>query len=258
MHLDIRKNFEEKVSYVAQHLSGMLINDQSSFLSVDCGLPSDTFNVIVGRDLRAMTPMIAEVDRFIAKGFPFALWCWESTIDKASLSQLARHGLVHTETHQAMYIDLSQLQMTEDYVEGLEITQITTTNELLQFGKIIADLFGDASEGRQVFTYFQRLSASPQNLFPAMRYYLGTLQGKIVTIGTIFVGSQTVGIYDLVTHNDYRRRGIGNTMFQHLLKEARDSNRRFAILQASNDGLGIYLRAGFKRTGDVLTFEVRK
>jgi ribosomal protein S18 acetylase RimI-like enzyme len=88
-------------------------------------------------------------------------------------------------------------------------------------------------------------------------YALGTFHGKIVTIGTLFVGSQSVGIYDLVTHDDYRRRGIGSAMFEQLLKDARASNRRFAVLQASSDGLGIYLRAGFRITGDVLTFEVR-
>jgi hypothetical protein len=49
-------------------------------------------------------------------------------------------------------------------------------------------------------------------MFPAMRYYLGTFHGKVVAIGTLFVGTQTVGIYDIVTHNDYRRRGIGSAI----------------------------------------------
>jgi ribosomal protein S18 acetylase RimI-like enzyme len=257
MHLDVRKNFEEKVSYVARRLNGMMVDDQSNFLSVDCGLPSDTFNVIVVRDLRVMDPVLASVDRFISKGFPFAVWYWESDIDKSDISYLVQHGLVHTETHKAMYADLSQIQIVPLHVEGLEIKQVMTDSDMLHFGEVIAALFGDSSEGRQVFTYFQRLCTYPLSMFPDMRYYLGTFRGKVVAIGTLFVGSQTVGIYDIVTHNDYRRRGIGNAMFQYLLKEANASNRRFAVLQASNDGLGIYLKAGFRMTGDVLTFEVR-
>ncbi len=51
MHLDVCKNFEEKVSYVARRINGMVVDDQINFLSVDCGLPSDTFNVMVVRDL---------------------------------------------------------------------------------------------------------------------------------------------------------------------------------------------------------------
>ena len=255
MHLDVRKNFEEKVSYVARRLSGMRVDDQSPFLSVDCGLPSDTFNVIVVRDVRVTAPMLATVDRFTSKGFPFALWYWESDSDQAGLSQLVQHGLVQTETHRAMYADLSQIQMAVRDVEGLEIKQVTTVNDLRAFGEVMAALFGDRDEGRQVLTYFQRLCTYPLSLFPATRYYLGTFHGKIVAIGTLFVGSQSAGIYDLVTDDDYRRRGIGSAMFQQLLKDARASRRRFAVLQASPDGLGIYLRAGFRITGNVLTFE---
>jgi ribosomal protein S18 acetylase RimI-like enzyme len=108
-----------------------------------------------------------------------------------------------------------------------------------------------------VFAYFQELSTYPLCMFPAMRYYLGTFHGKVVAIGTLFVGTQTVGVYDIVTHNDYRRRGIGSAMFQRLLKDACAENRRFCVLQASKDGLGIYLKAGFSVTGDVLTFDAK-
>ena len=49
MYQAVRKNFEEKISYIARTVPGMTVTDQSSFLSVDCGLPSDTFNVLVSR-----------------------------------------------------------------------------------------------------------------------------------------------------------------------------------------------------------------
>jgi ribosomal protein S18 acetylase RimI-like enzyme len=90
-----------------------------------------------------------------------------------------------------------------------------------------------------------------------MHHYLGTLHGTVVAIGTLFVGSQMTGIYDLVTRDDYRRRGIGSAMFQHLLHHASTCNRRFCVLQASPDGLGIYKRAGFRTGGEVQTFESR-
>ncbi len=38
MYQAVRKNFEEKVSYIARMVTGMAVTDQSSFLSVDCGL----------------------------------------------------------------------------------------------------------------------------------------------------------------------------------------------------------------------------
>ena len=256
MHLDVRKNFEEKVSYVARRINGMTVDDQPGFLSVDCGLPSDTFNVVVVRDWSAADQMLASIDRFIERGFPFAVWYWQSQGEQASMSTLIKHELAQTETLTAMYLKLSQFPKASFHLEGLAIKQATTASDLLQFGEVIAASFADSSEGRQVFVYFQRLCTHPLSMFPAMQYYLGTFHGEVVVAGTLFVGSQTVGIYDLVTRDDYRRRGIGSAMFQYLLNQASSQkNRRFCVLQASKDGLGIYVKAGFRVTGDVLTFE---
>ncbi len=162
MNLEVRKNFEEKVSYHARSLPGMTIKDQGNFLSVDCGLPSDTFNVTVTRNLSAAAEVLTlSVDHFTSKGFPMALWYWENEIDKAGVSEL-------------------------------------------------------------------------------------------------LIGSQTAGIYDIATHPEYRRRGIGSSMFQYLLLDACTSQHRFCILQASHDGFRIYEQAGFSAVGKVHVFENRR
>jgi hypothetical protein len=149
--------------------------------------------------------MLASIDRFRERGFPFAIWDWESEGDQASRSTLIEHGLAQTETLTAMYVDLSEIQRASLHLEGLDIKQATTASDLLQFGEVIAASFAGSSEGRQMFAYFQRLCTYPLSMFPAMQYYLGTFHGEVVVIGTLFVGSQTVGIYDLVTRDDYRR-----------------------------------------------------
>jgi len=257
MYQAIRKNFEEKVSYIARSITGMRVNDQNSFLSVDCGLPSDTFNVLVVRDGSASTQMLASVDRFTSKGFPLAVWFWESNVDQAGLSAFIQHGFIYTEINSAMYADLSELQIAPPHIEGLAIKRAVTANDLLQVGNVLGALFGDSEEADQVLAYFQRLSEHPLSRFPAMHYYLGTLHDAVVATGTLFVGSETVGIYDVATCNAYRRRGIGSAMFQHLLEDARTCNRRFCVLQASEDGLGIYVKAGFRPVGAVHVFENR-
>jgi len=257
MHLAVRKNFEEKVSYVARMVADMTVIDQSNFLSVDCGLPGDTFNVMVVKDVSAPTQMLASIDHFTSKGFPMAVWSWENDVDQADFSVFTGHGLKHAEINTAMQADLSELQITSLHIEGLEIKRAVTTNDLLQFGTTLAAGFGASDEGDQVLAYFQRLCEYPLNNFPAMRYYLGTFHGIVVATGTLFVGSETVGIYDITTSNPYRRRGIGSAMFQHILEDARSCNRRSCILQASPDGLGIYLRAGFRPVGTVHVFENR-
>jgi GNAT superfamily N-acetyltransferase len=257
MYLAVRKNFEEKVSYVARIARDMTVIDQSSFLSVDCGLPSDTFNVIVVRDMSAPTQILASIDHFISKGFPMAVWCWENDVDQANFSALTQHRLEHAEINTAMYADFSELQAAPLSIEGLEVKQVVTASDLLQFGTMLAAGFGASDEGNQVLAYFQHLCEYPLSMFPAMRNYIGVFHGTAVATGALFVGSETVGIYDITTSTTYRRKGIGSAMFQHVLKEARNCNRRSCILQAAPDGLGIYLRAGFRPVGTVHVFENR-
>ncbi|NOK57971.1 MAG: hypothetical protein GFH27_549287n275 [Chloroflexi bacterium AL-W] len=45
-----RQNFIAKAAFVAQQYTSMQVADFGSFLRIDCGLPSNTFNVVVLRD----------------------------------------------------------------------------------------------------------------------------------------------------------------------------------------------------------------
>ena len=257
MYPNVRKNFEEKVSYVASIVPDMSVIDAGSFLLVDCGLPSDTFNIIVVRDMSASYQILASIDSFTSKGFPMAVWCWESDVDATGRATFIQHGLSHPEIDTAMYADLTQIHIAPLAIEGLEIHRAVTATDLLHVGNVMANLFGNSDEGEQVRAYFQHLSKYPLNLFPAMHHYFATLYDTTVAIGTLFIGSETAGIYDVVTSDAYRRRGIGSAMFQHLLADARSCSRRFCVLQASPDGLGIYTKAGFRPIDTVHVFENR-
>lgn len=254
----VRKNFEEQASYFAKSMPKMIVADHGNFLSVDCGLPSDTFNVIVVRDLFDTARLLNEgVGYFMAKRFPMAIWYWEEDIDKSNMDVLIAYGLTHSETHVSMYADLTVAQAKVSEPEGLIINYASSPGEIRQYGTVIASLFGDSAEGRNIATYFNLLSEYPMSSYPAMRQYLGTYHDQVVATGALFIGREAAGIYDIATRAEYRHRGIGSAMFAYLLNEARSYQHRYAVLQASADGIGIYLKAGFTPIGDVHTFENR-
>ncbi|CAN5383059.1 GNAT family N-acetyltransferase [soil metagenome] len=254
----VRKNFEEKAAYFARSLTGMAVIERASFLAVDCGLPSDTFNVIVARDLSATEQILQEgVGHFMAKQFPVAVWTWEDTADRSGMDALLAYGLTHNETNVAMVADLAETAFNIAMPTGLVIQHAESASELQQFGSLIARLFGASEEAPQVAAYFTQLSQQPLLRLPAMRHYIGTYQQEAVATGTLFIGSETIGIYDITTQVAYRQRGIGSAMFAHLLHEARAYPPRYAALQASPDGIGIYRKAGFITVGEVRVFENR-
>ncbi len=86
MHLDVCKNFEEKVSYVARRINGMVVDDQINFLSVDCGLPSDTRSLMCSLEKELH---LLKSKRSKNASFSFIVLL-KSAIDKATWEAISR------------------------------------------------------------------------------------------------------------------------------------------------------------------------
>jgi ribosomal protein S18 acetylase RimI-like enzyme len=72
------------------------------------------------------------------------------------------------------------------------------------------------------------------------------LSGKAVAAIELFASDPyTAGIFNLSTLKAYRGQGIGTSLFTHVLNEAKNKGYSYAVLQASNDGIGIYTKLGF-------------
>lgn len=258
MKQTVRQNFEEKASYIARAIPTMRVIDTGGVLAVDCGLPSDTFNVIVVRDASLPDgPLEQCIDHFVTQRFPVALWYWQDELDRFRAHPTIASSFVHAETHVAMVAERVQIAADTAAPAGLHISAVEQPQQLQQYGGVLARLFGDSDEGRAVAAYYDRLSSYPVHDFPAMRCFIGTYHGNVVATGTLFVGRETLGIYDIVTAADHRQRGIGSAMFGHLLRAATAYPSRPVVLQASADGIGIYRKAGFQPVGQVHTFENR-
>jgi ribosomal protein S18 acetylase RimI-like enzyme len=258
MYQAVCENFTEKVTYIAHLMPIMRVIEHRSFIATDCGLPSDTFNVIVVRDLSAPEHIIgAGLEHFMVKHWPMALWYWEDPVNTQGVARLISYGLDLTETHAAMVAEVTAARLMVPAPHGFMIKRVTDADELRQYGSVLAGLFGATDEGQQVRAYFDLLSRYPVNHGAALRSYIGIYDGTVVATGSLFVGHDTIGIYDIVTREQYRRRGIGSTMFAYLIDEAKQFQHRYAVLQASPDGIGIYRKAGFTPVGMVQTFENR-
>jgi ribosomal protein S18 acetylase RimI-like enzyme len=60
-------------------------------------------------------------------------------------------------------------------------------------------------------------------------------------------GGDVIGVYNVATLPDHRRRGYGEAVMRHALAEAeRERPSRPVVLQSTNDGLRLYERMGFR------------
>ena len=97
------------------------------------------------------------------------------------------------------------------------------------------------------------------NYFDSMRsfaaqMYTGFLDGEPVATSALFMSNHVAGVYNVATLNAYRRRGFGEAMTWHAVREGAAAGCGMASLQASEMGRPIYERMGFRLVAGYKTY----
>ncbi|WP_128546744.1 GNAT family N-acetyltransferase [Larkinella soli] len=254
----VRRNFIAKSTGCARRLSGMVVEETDDFTLVDTGMPTDTFNVVVtrtGRSESLQAVFEGAVRRFRERAVPAALWCWEPDFSPTLDRYLEKHGFLLEETNVAMWADLTRPLPASSPENGLRIFPVETPDHYETFAGLLAGLFGDHPEAGNVRRYYRTIAPLHHPNQP-YRLYLGRVGDEVVSTGTIYRSDEAAGIYDIATRADRRGHGYGSEMFRFLMEEAHRLGAKQAVLQASPDGLGIYLRAGFEPVGQVRVYPI--
>ncbi len=86
------------------------------------------------------------------------------------------------------------------------------------------------------------------------RHYAGLLNGQAVASATLFVGAGVASVWHVGTAPAARRLGIGSAMTLAALNDGRRLGHRSGVLQASDDGVSIYRKLGFREYGQALQY----
>ncbi|QWH17876.1 GNAT family N-acetyltransferase [Bacillus mycoides] len=253
-------NFIYKTTYVARHVQGMSAKKTKDYIAVNCGLPTDTFNIItlLNKNLtEGNEELCAEIEYFNQKRFPMSVWFWDEEQEQTIKSALIKLGLKEAEHNIAMVADLKKIHPIIDIPVGFTIQNATSPEQIQQFGEMLAALFGTSAEGTHVQAYYNQISSLDLWNSDDMKLYLGLYKGEVVSVGSLVCTKDSVGIYDIATKEEMRGQGFGSTMFTFLLQEAKQLKNNYCVLQASPDGINIYKRSGFQAVGQMTVFENR-
>ena len=77
-------------------------------------------------------------------------------------------------------------------------------------------------------------------------HFLGRLDGEPVATATGYFGEGVVGVQNITTVPQARRRGVGTATTMAVIREARERGYRIASLQSSEAAYSMYERMGFR------------
>ena len=81
--------------------------------------------------------------------------------------------------------------------------------------------------------------------------YAYWVEGRIAGTAIAYQTNSIMGVHQVGVLPDYQGKGIGKLLMSHLVARAKEKNCELMTLQASEEGLPIYVKMGFKKLGNV-------
>lgn len=226
-------------------LPGASYHDAPDIAWFATGISHPLFNGVLRTQIPSDAP--ARIKRiksyFQSERLPMIWWVVPSAQPDHLGQLLQAHGLIHFEDSEGMAVDLHTLedQPTRPNLQVQKVDSIELMEEWIQPFVKVFELPEETIE--PVLTIFGKLGLGQDSQW---HHYVGTLDGKVVGSSSMYLGVGVAGIYNVSTLPKARKQGVGTALTLAPLLDARQMGYRIGILQASEMGLSIYQRLGFK------------
>jgi len=241
----IDENFNLHAWKIPGLTKGMKVFKSSGINYVDSSLSCDTFNVIhISDGGKALTENIIEaVNYYRTRQLPYCVWVCKENLTENVKAAIDRLTLKQQNLEPGMVLNLGNykpIQNTshENAVIGNDMKLIQDYAEVVAKNWTPPDL--------NVLEYYSKTTSTILNS-NAVKYSIYYQENKPVSVIELFISNdKTVGLYGLATLENYRGKGIGTALLTFALNKCKELGFSNVILQASEDGFGIYKKLGFK------------
>ena len=241
----IDQNFSLHASKIPSLTSGMQVFESPNLLYTDSGLSCDTFNIIHitnGANLTIEALRMA-VQHFKEKKLEYCIWINQENLLPAQplFNQL---GLAQQNEEVGMVLNLDQYNLIEKETDK-NIKIVNDHSSLEHFASAIAANW--TPPDANILKYYSETAAQfldKTNNIKLLLYYHEAI--PVSTIELFPTNKEIVGIYGFTTLQTHRRMGIGSSMMTFALNLCKKLGYEKVILQATNDGIGIYQKYGFE------------
>ena len=241
----IDENFNLHASKIPDLTEGMKVFKSSGISYVDSGLSCDTFNIIhINDGGKVLTENIIEaVNYYRTRQLACCLWICRENLSENVKAAIDRLNLKQQNLEPGMLLNLDLYKPIQN--TNHERAIIGNDVKLIQdYADVVAKHWTPAD--LNVLDYYNKTASTILNC-NAVKYSIYYQAKKPVSVIELFSSNdKTVGLYGLATLESYRGKGIGTALLTFALNKCKELGFSNVILQASEDGFGIYKKLGFK------------
>lgn len=232
------RGFAEAWQWLLTSSPGWWAELQGGAVAGATGIRLPSFNGVWAYDVRVEPEAIDRfLDRIASVGLPHCLQVREETAEVLA-GLAARRGMTPDEEIPLMVLDRREGSADAGPPE-LKIRELSPGERPVHTAVAAAGFEIDEE-------YFDRLITPEVAALPGARCYVGEVEGEAVTTGYGLTRGEWVGIFNIATPPEHRRRGYGAAVTAQAVRDGFAHGASWAWLQSSPSGLPVYERLGFR------------
>lgn len=235
----LEDNMCGKFAYLPKLAADMVVTENEVNI-INSHQPADMFNIIC--KTKSSEHIQYAIDVFAKSKLPFAWWVGFKNEPNDLIAQLEKLQLCRTENELGMAVKISELP-TKDLFPGLKIKLVDNDLLLNDFVSVLTELIPNDKSAIQNFYSSTKKFILDKKSY--LKLFVGYLNDKPVATSALFIHAGVVGIWDIVTLHEARRKGIGTDMTLHALNEGKKLGFLIGVLTASDEGQFVYRKLGF-------------
>jgi GNAT superfamily N-acetyltransferase len=161
------------------------------------------------------------------------------------------HGFVHAGAMPAMEVDLSMISKPA-LADGYSFARIRSEEDPLPWANTLAESYPIAPLAAHSLSPVHTHVSDDSDA--SVQYFAVRSGEEIVGVSILVLADELAGIYGVATRPEHRRKGIGAVVTSYPLHLARDLGYTKGVLQASQDGYGVYEKLGFATVDEVQVY----
>jgi GNAT superfamily N-acetyltransferase len=248
----IETTYYEAIADMSNGIPGSSLRREPDMIIFSTGIPMALLNGVLGPKLGS-SELAKRVEmamsHFKNKGLPMRWVLGPSSTPSELDDFLLGQGFVSEWRTPGMAIDLRTVNR-EPLPSGLVIQQIKDKESL----RTCIDTLVNGFEIPENIRGGWRELFNSYSLSSTRRWFLGLLNDEPVAVSLLVLHDNVAGVYCVAAVSNARGKGIGTAITREPLLTAKNAGYEVAVLEASEMGLPVYQRLGFRQLCEFRTY----